>query len=74
MLLESDMHPNVSSVDRIIRVLAGVALIAASLFGTVGAWGWVGVIPLATGLFRPCPAYLLFGWSTRPAQTVIAKP
>jgi len=67
------MHPNVGSVDRIIRILLGVALIAATLFGSIGVWGWIGVIPLATGLFRICPAYLLLGWSTCPAKTVIAK-
>lgn len=68
------MHPNVGSVDRIIRIVVGVALIAASLFGVIGVWGWIGVIPLATGLFRVCPAYMLFGMKTCPAKTVIAKP
>lgn len=65
---------NVGTVDRVIRILAGVALIAASLLGYIGAWGWLGIIPLATGLFRFCPAYLPFGLSTCPAKTAIAKP
>ena len=68
------MHANVGSVDRIIRILLGVALIAATLFGFIGVWGWIGVIPLATGLFPICPAYMLFGLSTCPAKTVLAKP
>ena len=47
---------------------------AASMLGTIGAWGWLGVIPLATGLFRFCPAYLPFGLSTCPAKATTAKP
>ena len=71
-LLENGVHPNVGSVERIIRLLAGVALIAASLIGAIGAWGWISVIPLAT-VFCICFAFLRFGWSTCPAQMVIAK-
>ena len=74
MLLENDMNQNVGTVDRIIRILAGAALIAASLLGYIGAWGWIGIIPLATGLFRVCPAYLPFGLSTCSAKTARAKP
>lgn len=68
------MIQNVGTVDRVVRILVGVALIAASLLGYVGAWGWLGIIPLATGLFRFCPAYLPFGLSSCPAKTAIAKP
>ena len=74
MFLEKAMIQNVGTVDRAFRVLAGVVLIAASLLGYIGVWGWLGVIPLATGLFRFCPAYLPFGWSTCPAKTAAAKP
>jgi hypothetical protein len=74
VLLEKDMTQNVGTVDRVIRILAGLALIAASLLGYIGAWGWVGIIPLATGLFRVCPAYLPFGLSTCSAKTANAKP
>jgi hypothetical protein len=62
------MKQNVGSIDRVIRVGAGVALIAASLFGAIGLWGWLGVIPLATGLFGFCPAYMPFGLSTCSAN------
>ncbi|MBK8579820.1 MAG: DUF2892 domain-containing protein [Candidatus Accumulibacter sp.] len=58
------MQANIGSSDRIIRISVGVALIGASLAGLIGAWGWVGVVPLATGVFRFCPAYLPFGMST----------
>ena len=67
------MIQNVGTVDRVFRVLAGAALIGASLLGYIGTWGWLGVIPLATGLFRFCPAYLPFGWSTCSAKTTTAK-
>lgn len=68
------MIHNVGTVDRVIRILAGLALIAASLLGYIGAWGWLGVIPLATGLFRFCPGYLPFGLSTCSAEAQPAKP
>jgi len=67
------MIQNVGTGDRVLRILAGAVLIVAGLLGYIGAWGWLGVIPLATGLFRFCPAYLPFGLSTCPAKTVIAK-
>ena len=58
------MKANVGSIDRIVRVLIGLGLIAATLMGLIGVWGWLGVIVLATGVFRFCPAYLPFGLST----------
>jgi hypothetical protein len=58
------MQANVGTIDRTIRVLAGLGLIGATLFGAIGAWGWIGVVPLATGMFRFCPAYLPFGIRT----------
>jgi hypothetical protein len=61
---EQSMKPNVGTIDRIIRVVAGLALIAGAASGAIGAWGWIGLVPLATGLFRFCPAYLPFGLST----------
>lgn len=63
------MLQNVGTVDRSIRIVAGLALIAATLLGYIGVWGWIGVVPLATGLFRVCPAYLTFGLSTCSTQT-----
>lgn len=58
------MKTNVGSIDRTIRILAGLGLITATLLGLVGAWGWLGLVPLATGIVRFCPAYLPFGLRT----------
>ena len=62
------MKANVGTIDRVIRILIGLGLIGATLFGAIGAWGWLGVIPLATGVFRFCPAYLPFGLRTCPVK------
>lgn len=58
------MKANVGGIDRAARIGAGVALIALAATGAVGLWGWIGVVPLATGLSGWCPAYLPFGLST----------
>lgn len=58
------MNINVGTVDRVLRIAAGLVLIALAASGTVGWWGWLGVVPLATGLFRFCPAYTLWGFNT----------
>jgi len=66
------MQKNVGSLDSVTRVVTGVVLIGASLFGFIGPWGWLGLIPLATGMFRFCPAYALSGFSTcatKPGKT-----
>lgn len=68
-LKEKVMKANVGSIDRTIRILAGLGLITATLLGVIGAWGWIGVIPLATGVFRFCPAYLPFGLRTCQMRT-----
>jgi len=57
------MSANVGSIDRIIRILAGIALIAWALMGGP-VWAWIGVVPLATGLLKICPAYSLLGINT----------
>ncbi len=58
------MKPNVGTIDRIVRIAIGLALIAATLTGYIGVWGWIGLVPLATGVFRFCPAYLPLGLTT----------
>lgn len=58
------MKMNVGSVDRILRIVAGLVLIGLTLAGQIGVWGWIGVVPLLTGIFRFCPAYTLFGMNT----------
>lgn len=62
------MNINVGSTDRIIRIVAGLALIGLTLTGYIGYWGWIGIVPLLTGTFRFCPAYLPFGISTCPMK------
>jgi len=63
------MKTNEGTIDRALRVIAGLALIGLAATGTVGAWGWIGVVPLATGLIGWCPAYTLLGFSTCPVNT-----
>lgn len=58
------MKSNVGGLDRILRIVVGLALIAAAATGTVGLWGYVGVVPLLTGAIGWCPAYLPFGIKT----------
>ena len=58
------MKANVGSVDRAIRIVAGGALVASALAGVVGPWAYLGLVPLLTGVFRFCPAYRLFGFSS----------
>ena len=58
------MKTNVGSVDRTLRIVVGLLLIAGAATGTIGVWGWIGVVPLVTGAFRFCPAYLPFGFDT----------
>ncbi len=61
------MQANVGNVDRALRIIVGVVLIALTLMNTIGPWGWIGVVPVLTGLFRFCPAYTLLGIRTCPA-------
>lgn len=60
------MKINVGGIDRILRIVVGLALIALAATGTVGIWGWIGVVPLLTGVFQFCPAYTLLGISSCP--------
>jgi hypothetical protein len=61
------MKTNVGSVDKILRIVVGLILIGLSVFkpGVIGYWGYIGIIPLLTGLFNFCPAYTLIGLSTK---------
>ena len=62
------MQTNEGNWDRIARIAVGLVLIGLAATGTVGWWGWLGVIPLGTSLFRFCPAYTLLGASTCPMK------
>jgi hypothetical protein len=58
------MKLNVGGIDRILRIVVGAALVAATVMGMLPVWGWIGVIPLATGLVGFCPLYPMLGVST----------
>jgi len=58
------MKINEGSIDRTIRIVAGLVLISLVFIGPQSPWGWIGVVPLATGLIGWCPAYTLFGIDT----------
>ena len=62
------MKTNVGGIDRILRIVVGLLLIALTLTGTIGVWGWIGVVPLATAAFGFCPLYTVFGFSSCPAK------
>ncbi|HSH29122.1 MAG TPA: DUF2892 domain-containing protein [Thiohalobacter sp.] len=55
------MKINEGSLDRGIRIIVGVALIGLTVAGTIGVWGWIGVLPLVTGVVGWCPGYALLG-------------
>ena len=58
------MSNNIGTVDRILRILVALTLITLTVMGIVGPWGWIGVVPLVTGLVSWCPAYTLLGIKT----------
>lgn len=58
------MKLNVGGIDRVLRIVIGLVLIGLAATGTVGWWGWLGIVPLATGAVGWCPPYALLGWST----------
>lgn len=58
------MKANVGGIDRILRIVAGLVLIGLAATGTVGIWGWLGIVPLATGAIGWCPPYAILGFNT----------
>lgn len=58
------MKTNIGNIERGIRIAAGVILIALAATNTVGWWGWLGIVPLATGLLGWCPPYAMLGINT----------
>lgn len=63
------MKTNEGGIDRILRIVAGLALIGLTLNGNIGVWGWLGVVPLATGLMGWCALYSLLGINTCPVKS-----
>jgi hypothetical protein len=59
---------NVGGIDRVLRILVGLALISLVFIGPKVIWGWVGVVQLLTCIFKFCPAYKLIGVNTCPTK------
>jgi hypothetical protein len=58
------MTINEGTVDRAVRVIAGLVILSLAFIGPKSAWGYIGLVPIATGLIGYCPAYSLFGINT----------
>jgi hypothetical protein len=58
------MSRNVGEVDRLLRIFVGLVLLLWVLIASGPTWAWIGIIPVATGLFNFCPAYRLLGINT----------
>jgi hypothetical protein len=68
VIQENIMKANVGELDRVLRIVVGAALIASAVSGYFTPWGYIGLVPLATGLVRFCPAYRLLGLRTCPIE------
>jgi len=55
---------NVGNIDRMLRILLGIVLIGLAAWGTIGAWGYAGIVPVLTGMAAFCPVYRLLGIRT----------
>lgn len=62
------MTVNEGTLDRALRVIAGLALIALTLTHVIGMWGWIGVVPLVAGAVGFCPLYTVLGIRTCPMR------
>jgi hypothetical protein len=58
------MTKNEGTLDRALRIVAGLVLLALAATGTVGSWGWIGVVPIVTGAIGWCPLYSVLGIRT----------
>ncbi|MDX1824215.1 MAG: DUF2892 domain-containing protein [Thiohalomonadales bacterium] len=59
---------NVGTVDKVIRIILGLVLLALVFVGPQTPWGWIGIIPLVTGLIGFCPLYSVLGMNTCGAK------
>ncbi|WP_265947409.1 DUF2892 domain-containing protein [Dechloromonas sp. A34] len=62
------MKSNVGGIDKILRIIVGASLIGATVAGLLPVWGYIGIVPLATGLMGWCPLYPMLGLSTCPLK------
>lgn len=63
------MKQNVGGIDRILRIAIGALLVVLAALNVIGVWGYIGVLLVASGLLRFCPAYLPFGLNTCATRT-----
>ncbi|MFN8058664.1 MAG: DUF2892 domain-containing protein [Vicinamibacterales bacterium] len=63
-LLAVNEHP----IERVARVVVGLALVWLAWSGTIGIWGYIGIVPVLTGAVGSCPLYSVFGFSTCPIR------
>ncbi len=56
---------NVGSIDRILRIMLGIGLLSLVFIGPKTPLGWIGLMPLLTGLMSTCPLYSIIGWNSR---------
>ncbi|MEJ2410567.1 MAG: DUF2892 domain-containing protein [Novosphingobium sp.] len=59
---------NVGGIDRLLRIILGIVLLALVFVGPKTSWGLIGIVPLVTGLFRTCPLYSMLGIRTCPTK------
>ena len=67
-MMDAILPRNEHTIDRVLRVGLGIALIALVFVGPQTPWGWLGAIPLVTGLVGSCPIYTMLGVSTCPTK------
>ncbi len=67
--MSSVLKVNEHRIERVARVVLGVALVGLAAMGTIGVWGYIGVVPILTGALGTCPLYTLLGISTCPVKT-----
>jgi len=66
--MSSFLKVNEHPIERTVRVILGVGLVAAAATGRIGVWGYIGVVPILTGLMGTCPLYTVLGISTCPVS------
>ena len=63
------MKKNEGTIDRVIRIVAGLVLLSLVFVGPQTALGWIGIVPLLTGLIGFCPLYTMLGFNTCPMDS-----
>jgi hypothetical protein len=62
------MPTNEGTIDRALRIIAGLGLLSLVFVGPQTPWGWIGLVPLVTGLVGYCPVYSILGIRTCPLK------